>query len=78
MFYQNFKWDISEDAKNENLQLTVHLGRTVQQVPWHARGDYLATVTAGESARQVLIHRLSTKQSQAPFGKSKGKWAFIL
>ena len=39
---------------------------------WHAKGDYLCSVSIENAASAVLIHRLSRHQTQTPFAKSKG------
>ena len=39
---------------------------------WHAKGDYLASNSIENAAAAVLIHRLSRRQTQTPFAKSKG------
>lgn len=47
--------------------------QAVQQVAWHAKGDYLASVMPDHSSNlQVFIHQLSRRRSQNPFRKNKG------
>jgi len=45
----------------------------VKFVTWHAKGDYLATVSPDANTRAILIHQISKQQTQNPFSKSKGK-----
>lgn len=46
--------------------------KTIQQVNWHGRGDYFATVMPEGANRSTLIHQLSKRRTQVPFAKSKG------
>lgn len=51
----------------------VMIVQDVQQVAWHAKGDYLASVMPDSSSNlQVLIHQLSRRRSQNPFRRNKG------
>eukprot|EP00455_Lapot_gusevi_P025587 TRINITY_DN2697_c0_g1_i5.p1 TRINITY_DN2697_c0_g1~~TRINITY_DN2697_c0_g1_i5.p1 ORF type:complete len:347 (-),score=100.57 TRINITY_DN2697_c0_g1_i5:24-1064(-) len=52
--------------------LVIDVDKQLKSISWHNKGDYLASVTDGVSANSVLIHRLSKKQTQAPFTRSKG------
>lgn len=45
--------------------------REVCCVTWHGKGDYLASVSRGESRRAVMIHQLSKASTQCPFRKTK-------
>jgi ribosome biogenesis protein ERB1 len=45
---------------------------------WHAKGDYLCSVSIENAASSVLIHRLSKRQTQTPFAKSKGTVQSVL
>lgn len=62
----------SSSASRTHTLLSLNIGRVVKSFSWHAKGDYLSTVSPENSSRAVLVHRLSTRQSQAPFGKAKG------
>ncbi|XP_026330992.1 ribosome biogenesis protein BOP1 homolog [Hyposmocoma kahamanoa] len=46
--------------------------RPVAHVAWHARGDYLAVTLRDAAARAVVVHQLSRRRSQLPFGRCKG------
>lgn len=46
--------------------------RPVAHVAWHARGDYVAVTLQDAAARAVVVHQLSRRRSQLPFGRSKG------
>lgn len=55
------------------LRMTVRHGHAADQVVWHAKGDYFATVCPeAPPSRMVLIHQLSTRRTQAPFRKPRG------
>lgn len=43
-----------------------------RQVAWHARGDYVCATLRDGAARSVLVHQLSRRRSQLPFGRAKG------
>lgn len=45
--------------------------REVCCVTWHGKGDYLASVSRGESRRAVMIHQVSKASTQCPFRKTK-------
>uniref|UniRef100_A0A672Z7J9 Ribosome biogenesis protein BOP1 n=2 Tax=Sphaeramia orbicularis TaxID=375764 RepID=A0A672Z7J9_9TELE len=58
---------------NQGIHLKIQHAKAVQQVAWHAKGDYLASVMPDHSSHlQVLIHQLSRRRSQNPFRKNKG------
>lgn len=46
--------------------------RPVAHVAWHARGDYVAVTLRDAASRAVLVHQLSRRRSQLPFGRAKG------
>lgn len=47
--------------------------QVVNQVAWHAKGDYLASVMPDHSShQQVFIHQVSRQRSQNPFRRNKG------
>jgi ribosome biogenesis protein ERB1 len=46
---------------------------SLQQLTFHHKGDYLATVSPDANTSAVLIHHLSKRQTQAPFKKNKGQ-----
>ncbi|CAN0368609.1 unnamed protein product, partial [Hapterophycus canaliculatus] len=43
--------------------------REVCCVTWHGKGDYLASVSRGQSRRAVMIHQVSKASTQCPFRK---------
>mmetsp|Transcript_24390 Transcript_24390/g.27123 ORF Transcript_24390/g.27123 Transcript_24390/m.27123 type:complete len:97 (+) Transcript_24390:527-817(+) len=45
---------------------------SVKHMTWHSRGDYMATVAPQATATAVLFHRITKRQTQAPFKKNKG------
>ena len=48
-------------------------GKKVEELAWHWRGDYFACVSPEAVKTAILIHRLSQRQSQNPFKKTKGQ-----
>jgi ribosome biogenesis protein ERB1 len=64
--------DAARDAKKTLSAVSVVVGHHVKTLTWHHKGDYFATVSTDTSARAVLIHRISQRQSQCPFAKAKG------
>ncbi|XP_074542646.1 ribosome biogenesis protein bop1 [Halichoeres trimaculatus] len=67
-------WIDSEGEElNQGIRLKIQHPKAVQQVAWHAKGDYLASVMPDHSNNlQVLIHQVSRRRSQNPFRKNKG------
>uniref|UniRef100_A0A8D9AVX1 Ribosome biogenesis protein BOP1 homolog n=1 Tax=Cacopsylla melanoneura TaxID=428564 RepID=A0A8D9AVX1_9HEMI len=67
-------WEVPEpelwDA--DGLRIVLNHFKELRQVTWHGRGDYFASVMPEGANRSVLIHQLSTRKSQIPFGKAKG------
>lgn len=62
-----------EEELNQWVRLKIQHPKAVQQVVWHAKGDYLASVMPDHSSHlQVFIHQLSRRRSQNPFRKNKG------
>nr|MBE5724382.1 putative ribosome biogenesis protein BOP1-like protein [Cucujiformia] len=67
------QWSQPEDdlhKRGVRIQLT-HF-KEVNQVTWHGRGDYFATVMPDGQNRSVLISQISQRRSQLPLTKSKG------
>ncbi|KAF8232446.1 BOP1NT-domain-containing protein [Tricholoma matsutake] len=61
--------------------LTIHLPQSSglpQQICWHRRGDYLATVSSGGTQSGVWIHQVTLRHSQAPFKKIRGTVQLVL
>ncbi|XP_060076384.1 ribosome biogenesis protein bop1-like [Ylistrum balloti] len=53
-------------------RLKLSHSKEVNQVTWHVKGDYFASVMPKGDSNAVMIHQLSRKRSQNPFSKSKG------
>lgn len=65
--------DAEGEELNQGIRLKIQHPKGVQQVAWHAKGDYLASVMPDHSSHlQVLIHQVSRRRSQNPFRKNKG------
>lgn len=65
-------WAQGKDYET-GVRLTITHTKAVRQVTWHAKGDYLASVTPDNTSNlQVLIHQISKRRTQNPFRKSKG------
>ncbi|MBN3321804.1 BOP1 protein, partial [Atractosteus spatula] len=70
---QPVQWIVPEGKDFEKgLRLIISHPKSVKQVTWHGKGDYLASVLPDNGNMQVLIHQLSKRRSQNPFRKSKG------
>ncbi|XP_075996267.1 ribosome biogenesis protein bop1 isoform X2 [Genypterus blacodes] len=67
-------WSSAEGEElSQGIRLKIQHPKAVQQVAWHAKGDYLASVMPDHSSHlQVFIHQLSRRRSQNPFRKNKG------
>ncbi|CAJ1084297.1 ribosome biogenesis protein bop1-like [Xyrichtys novacula] len=65
--------DTEGEELNQGIRLKIQHPKAVQQVAWHTKGDYLASVMPDHSSHlQVLIHQVSRRRSQNPFRKNKG------
>lgn len=42
-------------------------------VSWHAKGDYLCSVSSVSTASSVIVHRISRALSHLPFSRAKGQ-----
>ncbi|KAI9209593.1 NUC169 domain-containing protein [Polychytrium aggregatum] len=56
----------------ESGYIKIQLQKYATSVVWHRRGDYFSTVCPDAAHTAVLVHQLSTHQTQSPFKKSKG------
>ncbi|KAG0705450.1 NUC169 domain-containing protein [Suillus ampliporus] len=77
----SIKWISSSATVEEGPILTVELPSTSglsQQLTWHRKGDYLASVSSSESQGSVWMHQISRRHSQAPFKKIKGAVQMVL
>eukprot|EP00752_Nemacystus_decipiens_P003314 g3067.t1 len=54
-------------------RVVLRCDREVCCVTWHGKGDYLASVSRGQSRRAVMIHQVSKASTQCPFRKTKGE-----
>ncbi|XP_061597715.1 ribosome biogenesis protein bop1 [Cololabis saira] len=65
--------DTEGEQLNQGIRLKIQHPKAVNQVTWHAKGDYLASVMSDHSSHlQVFIHQMSRRRSQNPFRKNKG------
>eukprot|EP01094_Clydonella_sp_ATCC50884_P021291 TRINITY_DN4665_c0_g1_i1.p2 TRINITY_DN4665_c0_g1~~TRINITY_DN4665_c0_g1_i1.p2 ORF type:complete len:275 (-),score=116.39 TRINITY_DN4665_c0_g1_i1:411-1235(-) len=81
--WEGSKYDgMSEDDEDDNLmalklvdgvKIWIHHALPVENVTWHRKGDYFASVCPSSVSRSVIIHRLSSKTSQCPLRKKKKK-----
>ncbi|XP_033753788.1 ribosome biogenesis protein bop1-like [Pecten maximus] len=66
-------WIESEGEDYEaGYRLKLSHPKELNQVTWHAKGDYFASVMPKGDSNAVMIHQLSRRRSQNPFSKSKG------
>jgi len=73
MLSEDWKVFRSEQCKYNWIQ--IKHPRPVAKIVWQSLGDYFATVMSkvhGMATNQVLIHRLSTRITMAPFTRLKG------
>lgn len=67
------QWSTAEgDLYEKGYRLVVKHFKEIQQVTWHGRGDYFATVMPQGDNRSALIHQLSKRRTQIPLQKSNG------
>ncbi|KPP79595.1 ribosome biogenesis protein bop1-like [Scleropages formosus] len=70
---QPVQWQVPEiEDSDKGFRLIITHPKSVKQVTWHSKGDYLASVLSDNSNMQVLIHQVSKRRSQNPFRKNKG------
>nr|MBE5724359.1 putative ribosome biogenesis protein BOP1-like protein [Cucujiformia] len=61
-----------EEFFNRGVRVVLNHFKEVNQVTWHGRGDYFATVMPDGQNRSVVISQISQRKSQLPLTKSKG------
>ncbi|KAI3632891.1 hypothetical protein MIR68_008966 [Amoeboaphelidium protococcarum] len=78
--HAHVKWCTVDDQKLFELGARVKIehGHLVQQVTWHKKGDYLASLCKTEAASALHIHQLSKASSQTPLSKSPGNIQKVL
>ena len=74
---KDYEWKVpkkgSDKAKNGILFYIKWKEGTLENVTWHSKGDYFATLNKNSLGRsQVYIHSLSRLIHQTPFSKIKG------
>nr|NVI69896.1 putative ribosome biogenesis protein BOP1 homolog [Cucujiformia] len=63
---------VEEDLYKRGVRLVLTHFKEVNQVTWHGRGDYFASVMPDGQNRSVMISQISQRRSQLPLTKSKG------
>lgn len=66
------------DEAEKGVRVIVTHFKPIQQLTWHGRGDYIASVMPEGANRSVLIHQLSKRSSQVGINRSKGLIQFAL
>nr|NVI69937.1 putative ribosome biogenesis protein BOP1 homolog [Cucujiformia] len=61
-----------DDLYKRGVRIMLTHFKEVNQVTWHGRGDYFASVMPDGQNRSVLISQISQRRSQLPLTKSKG------
>nr|NVI69904.1 putative ribosome biogenesis protein BOP1 homolog [Cucujiformia] len=61
-----------EDLYKRGVRVVLTHFKEVNQVTWHGKGDYFASVMPDGQNRSVLISQISQRRSQLPLTKSKG------
>lgn len=64
-------------ATQPTLACSQRCDREVCCVTWHGKGDYLASVSRGQSRRAVMIHQVSKASTQCPFRKTKVRFGSV-
>lgn len=59
---------------DESIMVSIEHPAKIEQVQWHRRGDYFATLSPGapSGARVIHIHQLSRHLTQCPFNRMPG------
>ncbi|KAJ2951501.1 hypothetical protein O0L34_g13653 [Tuta absoluta] len=63
---------VSPEDWARGVRLAVTHFRPLTHLAWHARGDYITVTLRDAAARAVVVHQISRRRSQLPFGRSKG------
>eukprot|EP01100_Stratorugosa_tubuloviscum_P012848 TRINITY_DN621_c0_g1_i4.p1 TRINITY_DN621_c0_g1~~TRINITY_DN621_c0_g1_i4.p1 ORF type:complete len:835 (+),score=330.60 TRINITY_DN621_c0_g1_i4:105-2609(+) len=69
-------WSAVSDKElyQSGVRMQITLKKAAEKLIWHNKGDYFACVCPDASqSNQILIHRITTQQTQFPFRKLKGK-----
>eukprot|EP00300_Choanocystis_sp_HF-7_P020323 c20566_g1_i2.p1 GENE.c20566_g1_i2~~c20566_g1_i2.p1 ORF type:complete len:735 (+),score=149.69 c20566_g1_i2:35-2239(+) len=73
------RWRAPDDTETaQGILQVVELSQDVRKVVWHRRGDYFATVCPKGMSTAVLVHNLSRRGTQKPFGKNMGHIETVL
>eukprot|EP01116_Phalansterium_solitarium_P006408 TRINITY_DN18705_c0_g1_i1.p1 TRINITY_DN18705_c0_g1~~TRINITY_DN18705_c0_g1_i1.p1 ORF type:complete len:712 (+),score=309.47 TRINITY_DN18705_c0_g1_i1:23-2137(+) len=68
---------VTDAERASGIRWKISHDKTIKQISWHAKGDYLTAVCPDATAKAALvIHQLSTRKSQSPFRNLKGKVQF--
>lgn len=62
-----------EQFDTMGLRFTITHKRPVEQVTWHHKGNYIATVIPTGLTEAVFIHAMQRQTSQNPFSKTKAR-----
>jgi ribosome biogenesis protein ERB1 len=69
------KWTIyksNSSAYKKGKRMFYKTGIKVNTVQWHRKGDYLLSLSTKDKGPAILLHRLTTRKTQAMFKKTKG------
>jgi len=69
------KWNTVSDVPKlkDGIRLVIQHDKSIKQVTWHRKGDYLATVMPDGESKSVIVHQFTKRKSQCPFKKAKGQ-----
>ncbi|XP_065191729.1 ribosome biogenesis protein bop1-like [Sycon ciliatum] len=64
----------AEDSMDESVRLVLQHHKTIDQVTWHGKGDYFASLSKDQNnpSKSVFLHQLSKRRTQCTFGTVKG------
>ncbi|XP_061429307.1 LOW QUALITY PROTEIN: ribosome biogenesis protein BOP1 [Lethenteron reissneri] len=60
------------EEHERGVRLLIQHPKSVRQLSWHGRGDYLVSVVPDNGSQQVMLHQVTRRRSQSPFRRSKG------
>jgi len=69
----------SEELRKQGVFYSIRHERSVKQLNWHHKGDYLLAVAPDASNKNTcIVHQLTTRKSQSPFKKQKGQIQYAM
>lgn len=63
---------VDEKLSVHGFHFNIEHSKDIIHCEWHNKGTYFATVTTEVGSRSIMVHHLSNKTTQVPFGKLCG------